>query len=352
MVGDNPDDYLARVSGSYCRVNYSDYDALSRFVDVGCYDYILPGCNDLSYKMCARLGLSSVDGLAATETINNKRSFRAFAREINVPSPQAYFEGQIPTGKQLIVKPVDAFSGRGVAVVNSGSCSDLQRAISRACAVSAAGECVIEDYIEGQLYSHSCFIDDGNVVLDFFVEEHGTANPFVVDTSRVTWDMELKIVSQFRECIQKIARELNLVDGLVHTQFVVRDGEFWLIEITRRCPGDLYSQLIELSTGFDYAYCYARYFLKDRLGLPCAVDKKNWILRHTMSLSSTGDLGFFSFHFPLKIERFVPLKSAGSQVKESPYGRMAILFVRADDAFELDEIFQRTLRRELYSVGV
>ena len=40
-----------------------------------------------------------------------------------------------------------------------------------------------EEFIEGQLYSHTAFLGEAGVVADFIVEEHGSINPFTVDTS-------------------------------------------------------------------------------------------------------------------------------------------------------------------------
>ena len=53
-----------------------------------------------------------------------------------------------------------------------------------------------------------------------------------------------------KEKVELISERLSLVDGLLHVQFILDSGRYWFVEMTRRCPGDLYSLLIEMSTGF------------------------------------------------------------------------------------------------------
>ena len=60
---------------------------------------------------------------------------------------------------------------------------------------------VIEEFIQGQLYSHSAFIVDKKIIIDFVVEEHCIVNPFVVDTSRVLYNFDRDILNQIRNDI-------------------------------------------------------------------------------------------------------------------------------------------------------
>jgi len=61
-------------------------------------------------------------------------------------------------------------------------------------------------------------------------------------------------------------------------------------------------------------------------------------------------LGSIQFHMPLNIEKLVPISLAGDIVKESPYGRIAILFTKANSEAESKDLFTRILERKLYTV--
>jgi len=354
VVGGNPDDFLAKFVKNYINLDYSNIDRTREIINKIDIDYIVPGCNDLSYKVCAELNskgnYSGLDTLETTEIINNKNLFREFATQIGLPVPKVITKECVDNIWPLIVKPVDAYSGRGMTIVQRHEQNELQSAIDHAKEFSRSKTVIIEEYVEGQLYSHSAFITEGNVVADFIVEEHGTANPFVVDTSRVVHDFPHEMLIRIRDCIALLAKSLSLVDGLVHTQFIVNGKSFWLIEITRRCPGDLYSQLIELSTGYSYAETYTRPFIKQKLLPGNNSLAKYWVMRHTISQPTEGALGSIRFNFPVLMEKMVQLSLAGDIIKASPFGRIALIFLRSNSEKELLELFQKTLTRNLYTI--
>ncbi|MFN4327189.1 MAG: acetyl-CoA carboxylase biotin carboxylase subunit family protein [Azonexus sp.] len=354
VIGGNPNDYLARSAPWYIEGDYSDNKFLESVVDEHLFDYIVPGCNDRSYHACAELNchknFPGVDSLKVTEIINNKRKFRAFAEVNGLPVPKVYEPDACPLNRPLIVKPVDAFSGRGVTILKMPTESNIYDAINYANQASVTSSCVIEDYVSGQLFSHSCFISSQKILFDFVVEEHGTANPFVVDTSRVIWNFPSEVLQRIRSSIQLMAGVLGLVDGLVHTQFMFDGGSFWLIEVTRRCPGDLYSQLIEMATGFPYAEYYARKFVD--LDYP-RIDQNarcKFVMRHTMSLPHEANLEHLRFNVPILFDRIYPMAKIGEEIKRSPDSRIGLIFVSAENGEDFDGLFQRTLKRELYSV--
>ena len=354
VIGGNPNDFLAKSVKNYINLDYSDIDRTREIIKKIDIDYIVPGCNDLSYKVCAELNskgnYAGLDTLETTEIINNKNLFREFATQIGLPVPKVISRECVDKIWPLIIKPVDAYSGRGMSIVKRHEQNELQPAIDRAREFSRSKTVIIEEYVEGQLYSHSAFIIDGNVVADFLVEEHGTANPFVVDTSRVVYDFPHEMLIRIRDCIALLAKKLNMVDGLVHTQFIKNGESFWLIEITRRCPGDLYSQLIELSTGYNYVETYARPFIKQKLIPENIILNKYWIMRHTISQPTEGVLGSIQFKVPVLMEKMLPISIAGDTIKASPFGRIALIFLRCNSEAALEELFQSTLTRSLYTI--
>ena len=354
VIGANPHDFLAKTATQYIEADYSDRQTLTSVVRRLGYDFVVPGCNDRSYLACAELNIDGffpgIDPLATAEIINNKQLFREFALSNGLPVPKVYAPEACPVNQPVIVKPVDAFSGRGVTIIYSPDNNTLAEARVYAESMSRSGACIIEDYVEGQLYSHSCFLQDKLIGLEFIVEEHGTANHFVVDTSRVVNNFPEHILTSLRENIEKMAHILEMGDGLIHTQFILNEDKFWLIEITRRCPGDLYSRLIELSTGIPYAELYTRPFVG--MGYPIFQQKStvDFIMRHTMSFSKPGVIGGIGFKCPVMLERMYPMCVAGDTLRESPFGRASLLFIRASSSTDLDDIFARTLKRDLYFI--
>ena len=320
VVGTNPNDYLAKISSNYWNLNYADTDALAALVNKNKFEFLVPGCTDRSYTSCVAVsagGFPGLDTVEASEAIFNKGKFRLLADRLNLPVPKKLASNLSPSRWPIIVKPADAFSGKGITVLQEKDLPALAEAISLARDVSPTGDYLIEEFVEGQLHSHSAFLRNQKVIQDFIVQEDSTVNPFVVDTSRVVHDAPPSLLARLRECIEVMARKLSLTDGLIHTQFIRNGEDFWLIEITRRCPGDLYSHSI---------------------------------MRHTITLAASQSFAFLRFKLPLQIEQWTPLSLAGDQLKPSPQSRVGILFCRADDQKNLDHLYQQALRRDLYEV--
>ena len=352
VVGRNPNDFLAKAAGNYVNLDYSDVDATLALIERLDVRFLVPGCNDLSYETCAAISarrpFPGIDPVEAVRTLGNKRDFRRYAAQNDIPAPREIVEGEAVAGRPIIVKPVDAYSGRGVTALKAPSLADIDAATSRARDYSASGAYIIEEFVEGQLYSHTAFLGEQGIVADFIVEEYGSINPFTVDTSCVVFDFDPALLQKVRAAIEQIARDLNLRSGLIHTQFISKGDSFWIVEITRRCPGDLYALLISLSTGFSYAENYARPFI----GKPFkgGGQERNAVMRHTISVNREMSFGSLQFHRSLDVEKFIPLALAGDRMHPSPFGRIGILFARAETGRDLEELMRTTLRGELYTV--
>lgn len=352
VVGNNPNDCLAKVSPNYWRLDYANVDALRTLIAEQGFAYLVPGCTDRSYLSCVAVNLGRFPGLDSADacaTVFNKGSFRQRASQFGLPVPERFASDRPPPRWPIIVKPVDAFSGKGVAVLRGGDASSFPHAVAQARDVSPSGEVIVEEYVEGQLHSHSAFIRDGRIVVDFLVREDSTANPFVVDTSRVV-DGSPGLLGRLRWCAESLSIESGLVDGLLHTQFISNDQGIQLVESTRRCPGDLYSQLIELTTGYRYARAYVLPFLGRSTEVDFSEPRHDPIMRHTITVKAAQSFAYLRFKSAIHIERWTPLSLTGDRLHPSPQGRIGILFCRATDAQDLDRVYQATLRRDLYEV--
>jgi biotin carboxylase len=353
VVGGNPSDCLAKSSKYYWNLNYADTEALLHLIEQQAFDYIVPGCTDRSYTSCSVVSKGRYPGVESEDVdhlLNNKLAFRSLAAQLDLPVPKLIEGTPDSCSWPLIVKPVDSFSGKGITVLAEVNQSRLVAAIELARGASTSGHFLIEEFVAGGLYSHSAFLCKGKVSQDFIVQENCTANQFVVDTSRVILEPSVVVLETLRRSIETLAAALKLKDGLIHTQFIMSGERVWLIEITRRCPGDLYSQLIELSTGFSYVGNYVRPFL----GLPMldseSVTHRTSIMRHTITTPSPQSFGYLKFNRELLIERWVSLSVVGDQLLRSPAGRIGIIFVKGNSEDDFDAFFDITCRRELYDI--
>lgn len=348
VVGTNKDDTIAISCSNYIQLDYSDVELISEFVKNNEIDIVLPGCNDISYKTASiinenklnKLNILNISSSNINEVINNKNKFKKFALEHKLKVPKLYLKNEIDEIyiSKVIVKPVDSYSGNGVSVLSDFSTSELINAIEFAESNSITEECIIEEFVSGNLYSHSAFIKDGEYFCDFIVQEYCTVNPYSVDTSWVIDNDNFHLYNEIRIEVEKIFKILKLCDGLIHTQFIVDGDNFWILEVTRRCPGDLYSKLIEYSTGFNYSKNYVDFILNKLPSVNNKIVKKN-ILRKTITFKDE----FFWFSLENKNEKiniieFFPLSVSGKKIQIAPKGRAGIVFYSSPSTFNINNL--------------
>lgn len=324
-------------------IDYSDPESVLAVAEQGNYKFIVPTCNDASYLAGAyvseRLGLPGYDSLSTAKILHLKSDFRKFTAGKNISAPMAitHRKGEFLRADSLrfpvLTKPVDNFSGNGITLVYQRS--ELEDACDKAFQVTRQLEILLEEYVEGTLHSHSAFIVDGNIIIDFFVDEFCTVYNYQVNCSNHPSRLSVQICVEVRATIQRLVGELNIVNGLLHTQFIQNGVRHWIIESMRRCPGDLYGLLIEKSTGVDYFSYYLDGFL-GRDSSPVDQSQERYIARHTLSTNCKKLVSCFSHSIPSDNVSFVPLKSSGCLLHAAPVDKLAILFAefKARDLME------------------
>lgn len=330
-------------------IDYSDKDELLKLVQEEKFEYIVPTCNDSAYVSSAKVayiaGYPGFDNPENVSILHTKNEFRAFTEKFNIDAPKSvrlnfkFPQDNIGLDYPLIVKPVNVSGGRGVSKVDNEK--DLTSSLETAASFSDTDTIVIEEFKEGTLHSHSAFVKDGKLFTDFFVDEFCTVYPWQVNCSNYPSNISESTRNLVRKNIEKLVETLEIVDGLLHTQFILdKNGEdVWLVECMRRAPGDLYGKLIERATGFDYFDAYVRPFIGKELNQPYLKKKEKFYGRHTISVSKP--VVYFSFvnNLPAKNLEIVMLKNSGMMLGVAPFDKLAIVFSEFDEGSSL---FQTT----------
>ncbi len=353
-IGNRPQDVLARRDARhYLQDNYADAVVVQSHVDRLDIDCVVPGCTDVSIETALRLRLKKtvLDTPDTYQKIADKSAFRALCAELDLPSPRRVFMEDLPVQGKLIAKPSDAFSGRGISVFDGADRAAGLRALTTARAESRNGEALLETYIDGQLHSYSAFLEDRKVAEAAIVREDGSVTPFAVDTSYVVNDFPADGIAAVKSAVERLAQALHLVDGLLHVQFIWDGKKPWLIELSRRCPGDLYPWLVELSTGQRHAARYASYFVgrQVRRGEPVV---RRHILRHTLTAGHANYEALW-FREATPVLEFHPLATSGREAP--PNGRIdrvGLLFLEYQTESALREGHGRFLGRTSYRTAV
>ncbi|EIG63513.1 hypothetical protein [Bradyrhizobium sp. WSM1253] len=350
VISKRPDDLLARAAADrWIQEDYSDAAIVQRLIDYFKFEAIVPGCTDISLETCLKVSRqnTTLDTAAANYALSHKSTFREVCELLNLPAPRLVKAAQFPRQGRYICKPVDAFSGRGITVFDGQSVGEFRAALAAAQSASRSGEALVETLVDGPLYSCSGFLKTYSFEQVFFVREGMSANPYAVDTSYVVDDLQSSGFKLVVDGLERLARHLELKDGLLHTQFLMSDGGPSIVEVTRRCPGDLYSLLIEYATGYPYAAkyaaCAAGYeFTPGRMN-------RRYILRHTVTADSKSIFGGL-YTFPsAPFVAFFPIAKMGDELLARQGNRAGILFTEYPDTDHLLRAYDGFLKRQSYS---
>ena len=127
-------------------------------------------------------------------------------------------------------------------------------AANAAFAMSKAKRVVLEEFITGTRHGLTCILQEGRVAFHFTDDEVYHFSQYLVSAACTPTSCSSFSIKTLIEQSERIAKLLELVDGIFHVQFIqCEDGNPFIIEICRRAPGDLYIDLVTKATGAPYA---------------------------------------------------------------------------------------------------
>lgn len=352
VIGKYPEDPCHKFADHSIYEDYSDGEALLDICTDGRFDFIVPTCNDYSYVagsyVANRLGLPGFDTPDVTAIIHTKDRFRQFCVESGAPVPRIYGEiGDESSALALaakidgpaLVKPVDSFSGRGVQLIQGAD--ELASAANKALETSRSKRAVVEQFVDGALHSHTAFVVDGEIVWHDFIDEYCEVYRYQVDRSAYPSALPAGMRQAVHVCMEGIVRQLGLCDGLLHTQFIASQTEFWIIESMRRCPGDLYGHHFKFAFGYDYEAEFVAGFIGKRPMAPAALSgAPRRIERRVLSISEPAAFFGVSLGASSAEAIYVPVKESGQKIDPAPFDKSGIFFLRGDAQTSRGELWE------------
>ena len=243
--------------------NYSDKEAMLALARAEGVQAVCSGCNDFSLLstvyVCEKMGLPGHDSYATSLEIHHKDKYRALATRLGIPTPRALvvrsadeFEVAIASlSFPIIVKPVDLTGGKGIH--RAANLEEAREAYKDACSRTRQDHIVVEEFVQGTNHGFSAMLVKGKVAFAFADNEQYYINKYMVSGANSPSTSGNGTLAKLRDYSERIARELNLVDGILHIQYIEKpDGTPVIIEICRRPPGDLYIKFVKYATGIDY----------------------------------------------------------------------------------------------------
>lgn len=262
-------------SDEYYKADYSDKDAILQLSQNLGIDSICSCANDFAAITASfvaeKMGLSGHDSYETALLLHHKDSFKEFSFKNAIPTPYAECFNDINSALEatdkitypLIIKPIDLTGGKGIAKVHNKN--EYRASIENAFRLSREKRVVVEEFFVGTQHSLSSFLINQKVVFYFSDNEYSYKNPYYVSFSAAPAVDIDRYAGKLVAAVETIAKQLNLTDGVFHIQYLANGIEAKIIDITRRCSGDLYPYPVNYSTGIDWAY----WIVRSEAGLDC-----------------------------------------------------------------------------------
>ena len=245
--------------------DFSDKDAMLELARTEGVQAVCSGCNDFALLstvyVCEKLGFPGHDSYATSLEIHHKDKYRALATKLKIPTPRALV---VPKNTDvdfdkaiadltfpIIVKPVDLTGGKGIHRANTPE--EARAAYKDACSRTRQDHIVVEEFVTGTNHGFSAMLVKGKVAFAFADNEQYFMNKYMVSGANSPSTSGSETLAKLRDYCERIAKDLNLVDGILHIQYIEKaDGTPVIIEICRRPPGDLYIKFVQYATSIDY----------------------------------------------------------------------------------------------------
>jgi biotin carboxylase len=204
--------------------------------------------------------------------MHHKDKFKQYCLEHDIPSPVSVAFTDIQAAKAalqtmeypVIVKANDLTGGKGIN--RADNIEAAERALETAFQMSRDKHIVVEPFIEGTQHSICVFLMNKKVAVSSSCQSYSFKNPYLIQAETFpSREITGGIKRQLEQIIEAMAKDLNLADGILNLQLIIRDGRPYIIEMMRRCFGNEALLPYEMVTGFDWNEAY----IKAALGLDC-----------------------------------------------------------------------------------
>lgn len=224
-------------------------------------DFLITCCADQVLLVVAQvsemLGLPCYIDYQTGQNVSDKKYMKRIFQENNIPTSRHVELTELDWEKikelqyPIVVKPVDAYSSRGVRKAQNPE--ELERYFNEAAQISRAGGVIVEEFVSGTEISVDVYVEDGvaKVLCVSNSEKIADADRFIIFRGRYPVAASDEILEQIRVVAQQIADAFQLKDSPMLIQMINTGERVSVLEFCARTGGNMKYLLIKRSCGFD-----------------------------------------------------------------------------------------------------
>ena len=224
-------------------------------------DFIITVCADQVLLVVAQvseiLGLPCYIDYKTAQNVSDKIRMKRIFKEIGVPTTDYVETNHLDLDVigslcyPLVVKPVDAYSSKGVRRANH--LEELKQYYVEAQQISRSGGVIVEEYFEGEEISVDAFVVNGKakILAVRNSEKVKHKDRFVIFRGRYPVSASEVVLRKIEDIAQKIANGFGLVNSPLLIQLLNNGDDVSVLEFCARTGGSMKWLLIKYSCGVD-----------------------------------------------------------------------------------------------------
>ena len=261
LIDGNPSPLARPYADQFYQINVFDMEGVKEIAVKEKVDFLITVCADqillVVAKISEELGLPCYVDYETAKLVSDKKLMKKRFIERGIPTTRFVimesFDASLAKDLQypLIVKPVDAYSSKGVRkVMNAG---ELQRAFEEAKAISRAKNVIVEEFFEGEEISVDLFVKNGKAEILCLsnCDEVKDEDHVVIFRGRCPVHASETLKKKVREVCQQIADAFTLKNSPMLVQMLTDGERISVLEFCARTGGAMKWLLIKYASDVD-----------------------------------------------------------------------------------------------------
>lgn len=262
VLADGSQNAVARpYADIFYHVNIFDIPAVKEIAEKEKVDFLLTVCADQVLLVVAQvsemLGLPCYIDYKTAQDVSDKIRMKRKFKEIGIPTTDYvetdHFDMDVISHLRypLVVKPVDAYSSKGVRKAENPE--ELKKYYAEAQQLSRSGGVIVEEFFKGDEISVDAFVVNGKAkILAVTNSEKVQSNDrFVIFRGRYPVKASEVVLKKIEDIAQKIADGFGLVNSPLLIQLLNNGDDVSVLEFCARTGGNMKWLLIKYSCGVD-----------------------------------------------------------------------------------------------------
>ena len=261
LIDGNPNALARPYADKFYQMAIFDIEAVKNLAVEENVDFLITCCADQVLLVVAQvsemLGLPCYIDYQTGQNVSDKKYMKKIFHENNIPTSRHVEMTELDWERikelqyPLVVKPVDAYSSRGVRKAQNPE--ELELYFGEAAQISRAGGVIVEEFVSGTEISVDVYVEDGvaKVLCVSNSEKIADADRFIIFRGRYPVAASPEIMEQIRVVAQQIADAFQLKDAPMLIQMINTGERVSVLEFCARTGGNMKYLLIKRSCGFD-----------------------------------------------------------------------------------------------------